>query len=153
MLPDELVNDFRKYVLELGDMVKRYKPRSVKAYVITSLKNFITSHTPEVQMVPPDQDGKQKRGKETPTPQPTEKELQDWQVFMDVIQNNCTVTEYNTWLSFLVYGGADRSGVTIKVPNMFFYSYIQENFKSLLAQASQTAFGENATLRYEVIQK
>lgn len=63
------------------------------------------------------------------------------------------MTDYNTWLSFLVYGGADGSGVTIKVPNMFFYSYIQENFKSLLAQASQTAFGENTTLRYEVIQK
>lgn len=153
MLPDELVNDFRKYVLELGDMIKRYKPRSVKAYVITSLKNFITSHTPEVQTVPPDQDGEQKGEKETPTSQPTEKELQDWQVFMDVIQNNCTMTDYNTWLSFLVYGGADGSGVTIKVPNMFFYSYIQENFKSLLAQASQTAFGENTTLRYEVIQK
>lgn len=153
MLPDDLVNDFRKYVLELGDMVKRYNPRSIKAYVITSLKNFITSHTPEVQTVPSDQDEKQREKKENPTLQPTEKELQDWQIFMDVIQNNCTMTEYNTWLSFLVYGGTDGKEITIKVPNTFFYSYIQENFKSLLTQASQTAFGENSVLRYEVIQQ
>lgn len=153
MLPEELVNDFRKYVLELGDMVKRYKPRSVKAYVITSLKNFITSRTPEAHPEPPEQKGQHKEKEASPTPQPTEKELQAWQIFMDVIQNNCTVTEYNTWLRFLDYGGTDGSTLTIKVPTAFFYTYIQENFKPILARASQAAFGEGTKLRYDVIQK
>ena len=153
MLPDTLVNEFRKYVLELGDMVKRYKPNSVKAYVITSLKNFITSHTPQQQSAPAEQKGQQRETEASPTPQPTEKELQAWQIFMDVIKNNCTVMDYNTWLSFLDYGGSDGGTVTIKVPTAFFYIYIQENFKPLLEQASEAAFGEKAKIKYEIVQK
>ena len=153
MLPDTLVNEFRKYVLELGDMVKRYKPNSVKAYVITSLKNFITSHTPQQQSAPTEQKGQQRETEASPTPQPTEKELQAWQIFMDVIKTNCTVMDYNTWLSFLDYGGSVGGTVTIKVPTAFFYTYIQENFKSLLEQASEAAFGEKAKIKYDIIQK
>lgn len=149
LLPQELVNDFRKYVLELGDMVKRYKPRSIKAYVITLLKNFITSHTPKTQ---PGQ-SEQKEEESSTNLQITEREQQAWQIFMDVIQNNCTVTEYNTWLRFLNYGGTDSDMLTIKVPTYLFYTYIQENFNQLLKKALQTAFGENIKVKYEVIQK
>ena len=70
-----------------------------------------------------------------------------------MIKNNCTVMDYSTWLSFLDYGGSDGGTVTIKVPTAFFYTYIQENFKPLLEQASEAAFGEKAKIKYEIVQK
>lgn len=151
MLPEELVTDFRQLVIGLAEMIKKYKPKSVKPYVITVLKNFITSRTPSApEAAPQTTTGQQKEEKpQTEIPEDTK----EWMEFMEVIQTNCTVMDYKTWLAFLQYGGYGEGTLTIGVPNSFFYTYIQENFRPILDRALQTAYGDGAKVRYNILQK
>lgn len=154
MLPEELVPLFRKEVLELKERMLKYSVKNTRGYAVTSLKNFITQHTPSVEEIKDEQIdaiGKEEKKSQT-APRITEEEQKKWEEFMNVISLNVNGMDFNTWFSAIGFVSFANNILTLSVPTSFVKDYIEENFMPAMGSAVKAVFGELKELNYQVIQ-
>ena len=149
MLPDELMKSFRSEVLALRDRMGKYKINNPKSYVVTSLKNFIFQHTPEVEE---EKDACKVVGNgDVSSSRPvSEEDKGRWQAFMELLQGSVPFSEFNTWLSSLEFVSFESHKVKVSVPASYVATYIEERLIIPFKEALSSVYGEDVELFYEV---
>ena len=148
MLPEELVGEFRKEVMEVGEKLKKYRPKNERAYVVTVLKNFVMQRIPEAEEAEEAKESAAVEKKETKAV--SEKEAAGWREFMQVLADSVTSTEYNTWLRCMGYMSFKDDKLTVSVPTMFVKEFIESNLLEALRKAVSVVYGENVELFYTI---
>lgn len=148
MLPEELVGEFRKEVMEVGEKLKKYRPKNERAYVVTVLKNFVMQRIPEAEEAEEAKESAAVEKKETKAV--SEKEAAGWREFMQVLADSVTATEYNTWLRCMEYVSFKDDRLTVSVPTMFVKEFIESNLLEALRKAVSVVYGENVELFYTI---
>jgi len=74
-----------------------------------------------------------------------------WRRCLLVIRDNIPEPSYNTWFKPIVPISLERNVLTIRVPSMFFYEYIEEQFIDLLKKTLRKELGPDAKLEYNVV--
>lgn len=149
MLPDELMKRFRSEVLALRDRMGKYKINNPKSYVVTSLKNFIFQHTPEVEE---EKDACKvvENGDVSSSRPVSEEDKGRWQAFMELLQGSVPFSEFNTWLSSLEFVSFESHKVKVSVPASYVATYIEERLIIPFKEALSAVYGEDVELFYEV---
>ena len=76
-----------------------------------------------------------------------------WDKCMRTIRGNVSEQQYSTWfgsMSFEAYKKATNT-VVVRVPSMFVYEYIEENYLDLLSKTLTCNFGVGVKLSYHVL--
>ncbi|MBQ8047512.1 MAG: chromosomal replication initiator protein DnaA [Prevotella sp.] len=78
-----------------------------------------------------------------------------WDEALSLISEKVSPEAYNTWFAPLVFDAYDENTKTLslQVPNMFVYEYLEGNYVDLLTQALHQTFGRGIKLRYRVAEK
>lgn len=146
-LSEEMVAPFEKEVMSLKDKVTRYKPRSVKAYVIQSLKNYIESIRPEVEEIKPEI----QQPVQVEKPCLSEEDKNAWGLFLELAKGAVGEVNFNTWFSCLELDSFQDGAVTVRVPNLFVSERIESDFLELIRDALYAAFGDECHLQYRAV--
>lgn len=149
MLPEELTGEFRKEVMEVGEKLRRYRPKNERAYTVTLLKNFIMQRIPEAEEADENPDSvpaEERKGSRAVS----EKETAMWNEFMQVLADSVTATEYSTWLRCMEYVSFSEGRLTVSVPTMFVKEFIEANLLDALKKAVSVAYGSSAELFYTI---
>lgn len=147
MLSEEMVVDFRKEVMEVGEKLKRYRPMNERAYVVTLLKNFIVQRIPEAEEA---EEVKESVPVERKAKAVSEEEAGRWKEFMQALADSVTATEYNTWLRYMEFVSFAEGRLTVSVPTVFVKEFIETNFLEALAKAVSVVYGNATELFYTV---
>ena len=71
-----------------------------------------------------------------------------WEECVDVIKNNVTEQQYDTWFSRLIPQSFDGGKLVLGVPNKFVYEILEEHYVGLLYKVITKVFGQNVQLGY-----
>lgn len=76
-----------------------------------------------------------------------------WDKALELIKQNVTPQQYETWFKPLVLENFDENTKTIlvQVPSPFVYEYLEENFLGLLRTVLCRTFCDGAQLAYRVV--
>ncbi len=74
-----------------------------------------------------------------------------WDNCLNTIKKFVDPQAFKTWFVPIKPVGINGNALTIQVPNMFFYEWIEENYVNLLAGTIRKELGENAKLVYQVL--
>ncbi len=74
-----------------------------------------------------------------------------WASCLNVIKDNIPQTSYQTWFEPIKPVKLDRDILTIQVPSLFFYEYLEEHYIDLLSKTLRRNLGANAKLEYNVV--
>lgn len=149
MLPEDLTSEFRSEALGVGEKLKKYRPKNVRAYTVTLLKNFIMQRIPLAE----EDDAeavKSPASSAVSSPKASEEDLKRWSEFMQVIADSVTATEYNTWLRFMGFVSFTEEKLTVSVPTLFVKEFIESNFIEAVKNAVSVTYGDNVGLFYTI---
>jgi len=76
---------------------------------------------------------------------------QIWSNCLGVIKDNIPQISYQTWFEPIVPVKLDADVLTIQVPSLFFYEYLEEQYIDLLSKTLRKELGNNAKLEYNVV--
>lgn len=74
-----------------------------------------------------------------------------WGNCLTVIKDNIPQISYQTWFEPIVPVKIDRDVLTIQVPSLFFYEYLEEQYIDLLSKTLRKELGATAKLEYNVV--
>ncbi|MBR8534910.1 chromosomal replication initiator protein DnaA [Carboxylicivirga sediminis] len=74
-----------------------------------------------------------------------------WGNCLRVIKDNIPQISYQTWFEPIVPVKIDKDVLTIQVPSLFFYEYLEEQYIDLLSKTLRKELGGNAKLEYNVV--
>ncbi|MCG8580939.1 MAG: chromosomal replication initiator protein DnaA [Bacteroidales bacterium] len=74
-----------------------------------------------------------------------------WGNCLNVIKDNIPQISYQTWFEPIVPVKIDKDVLTIQVPSLFFYEYLEEQYIDLLSKTLRKELGSNAKLEYNVV--
>lgn len=76
-----------------------------------------------------------------------------WEKSLLMIKGNVTEQQYKTWFEPIVFESYSPATMTIlvKVPSMFVYEYLEENFVDLISKVLKKVFGSSVRLTYKVV--
>ncbi|MBK3516833.1 chromosomal replication initiator protein DnaA [Carboxylicivirga marina] len=74
-----------------------------------------------------------------------------WGNCLNVIKDNIPQISYQTWFEPIVPIKIDKDVLTIQVPSLFFYEYLEEQYIDLLSKTLRKELGGNAKLEYNVV--
>ncbi|WP_430809975.1 MULTISPECIES: chromosomal replication initiator protein DnaA [unclassified Carboxylicivirga] len=74
-----------------------------------------------------------------------------WGNCLRVIKDNIPQISYQTWFEPIVPVKIEKDVLTIQVPSLFFYEYLEEQFIDLLSKTLRKELGVNAKLEYNVV--
>ncbi|NPA36866.1 MAG: chromosomal replication initiator protein DnaA [Chlorobi bacterium] len=74
-----------------------------------------------------------------------------WTNCLKIIKDNIPQTSYKTWFEPIIPKKIENNVLTIQVPSLFFYEYLEEQFIDLLGKTLKKVVGENAKLEYSVV--
>ena len=76
-----------------------------------------------------------------------------WEQSLRLIKENVSEQQFNTWFKPIVlesYDEKDRK-ITVRVPSMFVYEYLEEKYVDLLRKVLTRVFGEGVRLAYGIV--
>jgi len=76
---------------------------------------------------------------------------QIWSNCLNVIKDNIPQISYQTWFEPIVPVKLDADVLTIQVPSLFFYEYLEEQYIDLLSKTLRKELGSKAKLEYNVV--
>ncbi len=76
---------------------------------------------------------------------------QNWQKCLTIFKEILEWEQFNTWFEPIKPISMENSVLTIEVPSMFFYDFIEKNFSSLIHKTIKRVFGDNIKLQYNVL--
>ncbi|MCT4591674.1 MAG: chromosomal replication initiator protein DnaA [Carboxylicivirga sp.] len=74
-----------------------------------------------------------------------------WGNCLNVIKDNIPQISYQTWFEPIVPVKIDKDVLTIQVPSLFFYEYLEEQYIDLLSKTLRKELGATAKLEYNVV--
>ncbi|MCM1108831.1 MAG: chromosomal replication initiator protein DnaA [Clostridium sp.] len=74
-----------------------------------------------------------------------------WERCLELIRNNVTEQQYKTWFTPVQYASYTDGTLTVQVPSMFVYEYLEEHYVGLLRKVLSKVFGEGTKLQYSVV--
>lgn len=149
---DVMLMPLTKEIEKMAERVEHYKPRSVRAYVVQSLRNFLRQLALKIdaEQLAAHDEPEQKVAEEAEVyvPRLTEEDLQCWNMFLEMVQDTIGKKEFDTWFSAVnIYEFKDNT-VTISVPELFVSQHIEENLLHEVRDALYAAFGDGVRLLY-----
>lgn len=74
-----------------------------------------------------------------------------WSNCLRIIKDNIPQISYQTWFEPIVPVKLERDILTIQVPSLFFYEYLEEQYIDLLSKTLRKELGGTAKLEYSVV--
>ncbi len=74
-----------------------------------------------------------------------------WTSCLKIIKDNIPQTSYKTWFDPIIPKNIENNILTIQVPSLFFYEYLEEQFIDLLGKTLKKVMGDGAKLEYSVV--
>ena len=74
-----------------------------------------------------------------------------WSRCLEIIKDNIPQTSYKTWFEPIIPKKIENNILTIQVPSLFFYEYLEEQFIDLLGKSLKKVMGDKAKLEYNVV--
>ena len=74
-----------------------------------------------------------------------------WNECLKIIQSNISQEHFETWFQPIVPVALKQQELTIQVPSMFYYDFIEKNFWQQLKAAVRSVMGPDGRLAYSVI--
>ncbi len=76
-----------------------------------------------------------------------------WENCLQLIQENVSEQQFNTWFRPIVFESYSPSSKTIlvQVPSQFVYEYLEENYVDLLRKVLTRCFGKGVKLNYNIL--
>ena len=74
-----------------------------------------------------------------------------WSNCLRIIKDNIPQISYQTWFEPIVPVKLERDILTIQVPSLFFYEYLEEQYIDLLSKTLRKELGGGAKLEYSVV--
>jgi chromosomal replication initiator protein len=74
-----------------------------------------------------------------------------WKNCLQIIKDNIPTQSFKTWFEPIIPIRLEESVLTIQVPSLFFYEWIEEHYVGLLRKTIKKQLGENARLEYNIV--
>ncbi len=76
-----------------------------------------------------------------------------WEQSLRLIKENVSEQQFNTWFKAIVLESDDEKDrkITVRVPSMFVYEYLEEKYVDLLRKVLTRVFGEGVRLAYGIV--
>lgn len=74
-----------------------------------------------------------------------------WDNCLQIIKDNIPTQSFKTWFEPIIPIRLEESVLTIQVPSLFFYEWIEEHYVGLLRKTIKKQLGENARLEYNIV--
>ena len=74
-----------------------------------------------------------------------------WSNCLKIVKDNIPQTSYKTWFAPIIPKKIESNVLTIQVPSLFFYEYLEEQYIDILRRTLRNELGEGAKLEYSVI--
>jgi len=74
-----------------------------------------------------------------------------WSQCLSIIKDNVPNDVFNTWFQPIVPQKWENNTITIQVPSMFFYEYLEEKYFNLLKATLTRVMGKGTKLKYTVL--
>jgi len=74
-----------------------------------------------------------------------------WKNCLQVIKDNIPAQSFTTWFEPIKALRLEGDVLTIQVPSLFFYEWLEEHFVSLLRKTIKQQLGENGRLEYNIV--
>lgn len=74
-----------------------------------------------------------------------------WQACLDLAKAELSAQSFNTWFGQIRAVKLEEDVLTIEVPSLFFYEWIEEYYISLIKRALDVELGEGARLEYSIL--
>lgn len=155
---NEMMAGFKSEVYMLSEKIEKYKPQNIKGYALTILRRYIETHAPMVEEIKEPnkvQNTPTLEDKKSKAPVVPQKDLEQWNLFIEKIKMEVSVTEYDTWFSSLSLSSVKRVEegvyVTIQVPTLFVAEYLEDKYPVCIKKALTDSFGGNILLQYKLL--
>ena len=74
-----------------------------------------------------------------------------WSNCLSVIKDNISIQSYKTWFEPIIPYKLEGKVLTIQVPSMFFYEWLEEHYVGLIKKTLKKELGTGAKLEYNVL--
>src|ERR1017187_9427772 len=74
-----------------------------------------------------------------------------WEKCLTVIRDNVNLQSFKTWFEPIVPVKLEGKILTIQVPSLFFFEWLEEHYVSLLKKTIKKELGPGAKLEYNII--
>jgi chromosomal replication initiator protein len=74
-----------------------------------------------------------------------------WDNCLQIIKDNIPTQSFKTWFEPIIPIRLEESVLTIQVPSLFFYEWIEEHYVGLLRKTIKKQLGDNARLEYNIV--
>ncbi|MCX8473047.1 MAG: chromosomal replication initiator protein DnaA, partial [Sediminibacterium sp.] len=76
---------------------------------------------------------------------------QNWQKCLNIFNEILEWEQFNTWFEPIKPVSLENAVLTIEVPSMFFYEFIEKNFSPLILKTIKRVFGEEIKLQFKIL--
>ncbi|HPD64993.1 MAG TPA: chromosomal replication initiator protein DnaA [Bacteroidia bacterium] len=81
----------------------------------------------------------------------SEKYIEVWEKCLEIIKDNVTLQSFKTWFKPIQPVKMENDVLTIQVPSLFFYEWLEEHYVNLLRKTIKKVIGPNAKLEYNIV--
>ena len=148
-ITEDIQPSVEKEIMALKAKVEKYKPRSVKSYVIQTLHNLIESLKPQEAEVIGETIAEPEARLE-PKKLFTEEDQAHFEMFLELAKDAVSSQDYLTWLDCLKLYQVEGNKVTILTPSRIVAEYIETHLIKSIIHGFFAAFGEDAVLAYKI---
>lgn len=74
-----------------------------------------------------------------------------WENCLQIIKDNIPAQSFKTWFEPIKALRLEGEVLTIQVPSLFFYEWLEEHYVGLLRKTVKKQLGENASLEYNIV--
>ena len=74
-----------------------------------------------------------------------------WENCLKIIKDNVPTQSFKTWFEPIQALKLDGSVLTIQVPSLFFYEWLEEHYVNLLRKTIKHELGADARLEYNIV--
>lgn len=81
----------------------------------------------------------------------SDKHIEYWEKCLDIIKDNVNMQSYKTWFNPIKPVRQEGKVLTIQVPSLFFYEWLEEHYVNLIRRTIKKVIGPGARLEYNII--
>ncbi|MEA3494538.1 MAG: chromosomal replication initiator protein DnaA [Bacteroidota bacterium] len=81
----------------------------------------------------------------------SEQHIEVWKKCLKIIKDNINAQSYKTWFNPIEAVKLEKKVLTIQVPSLFFYEWLEEHYVNLLRKIIKKVIGTGAKLEYNIL--
>ena len=81
----------------------------------------------------------------------SDKHIEYWEKCLDIIKDNVNMQSYKTWFNPIKPVRQEGKVLTIQVPSLFFYEWLEEHYVNLIRRTIKKVIGPGARLEYNIL--